>query len=121
MFMSIFNPRVRLSSFSSVRPGLAGVFMRVLIPCCLLFLLNADPLARAEGVDTGYPKSTAGQFSNWPASWTSFNAAINLGNGKVYFFRGAEYIRYDISTARIDQAARPIAGNWSGWPAAFTA
>ena len=40
-------------------------------------------------------------------------AAINWGNGKVYFFSGSQYIRYDIPSGQQDQPAGSIS---SGWP-----
>jgi hypothetical protein len=50
------------------------------------------------------------------ATWTDhISATMNWGNGKVYFFRGAEYLRYDIAMDRPDEGyPRPIAGNWPG-------
>lgn len=50
------------------------------------------------------------------AAWTDrIDAAMNWGNGKVYFFRDGEYLRYDIPMDRPDPGyPRPIAGNWPG-------
>src|SRR5689334_16052762 len=43
------------------------------------------------------------------------DCAVDFGNGKAYFFRGAEYIRYDIASDRADPGfPKPIAGNWPG-------
>ena len=48
--------------------------------------------------------------------------AIDLGKGKIYFFNGGQYTRYDRALDRADSGyPRPILGNWTGWPAAFTA
>ena len=49
---------------------------------------------------TGSTSLNARFGANWPGmpdSWTHFDAAINWGNGKAYFFHGAEYARYDIA------------------------
>src|SRR5579859_2879367 len=38
-----------------------------------------------------------------PQSWSNrINAALNGGDGKVYYFKGREYIRLDIATEKID-------------------
>lgn len=56
---------------------------------------------------------------NWPPDWTSVDAAVNLDNGNIYFFRGRNYIRYEINTRKVTDPT-PIAGNfaggWPGWP-----
>ena len=40
---------------------------------------------------------------------------MNWGNGKVYFFKEDQYIRFDIKTDRADPGfPKPIAGNWPG-------
>jgi Hemopexin len=56
-----------------------------------------------------------------PNDWatTKIDAAVNWGNGKVYFFRGSEYLRYDITFDRADpEYPKSIAGNWNGvWDA----
>ena len=37
------------------------------------------------------------------------------GNGRVYFFKANQYLRYDIAADTVDQDyPRPIAGNWPG-------
>lgn len=62
------------------------------------------------------PRKIAG---NWNLPWTDrIDAAVNWGNGKVYFFRGTEYLRFDITLDRTDDNyPKPIAGNWNGiWP-----
>jgi len=69
----------------------------------------------ADQVDAGFPAPIAANWGNWPASWTSVDASVKWNNGKVYFFRGSEYLRYDIATDRVDAGyPAPISGNWSG-------
>jgi hypothetical protein len=47
------------------------------------------------------------------------DAAVNWGNGKVYFFKEDQYVRYDIAADRMDNGyPRSIAQHWSGLDAA---
>ncbi len=72
-------------------------------------------------MDPLYPKPILGNWPGWPSSWSDgVDAVINWGNGKVYFFRGNQYLRYDIATDRVDGAPRAIAGAWPGWPTSWT-
>ena len=49
------------------------------------------------------------------AGFDSIDAAVNWGNGKAYFFRAGQYVRYDITTDRVDPGyPLPIAGHWPG-------
>ncbi len=57
--------------------------------------------------------------NSWNMPWTDhIDAAVNWGHGKIYFFRGTEYLRYDITLDRMDDDyPKPIEGNWNGiWP-----
>ncbi|MET9065601.1 hemopexin repeat-containing protein [Streptosporangium sandarakinum] len=70
-----------------------------------------------DRADPGYPLPIG---DNWPGLRAAgfdanLDAAINWGNGKVYFFKGPNYLRYDIATDRADPGyPLPIAGNWPG-------
>jgi N-acetyl-anhydromuramyl-L-alanine amidase AmpD len=73
----------------------------------------------SDAVDVG-PTAIA---SGWPALPAAFqsnlDAAVNWGNGKVYFFKGTDYVRYDIAQDRPDFAPMAIAQGWPALPAAF--
>ena len=61
---------------------------------------------------------------NWafPKGWeTGISGAINWGDGKIYFFRGEEYLSYDMASDKVDAGyPRPIAGNWRGFPKSWS-
>lgn len=46
------------------------------------------------------------------------DAAVNWGNGKAYFFKGNQYVRYDIGSDKADPGyPKPInSNNWPGLP-----
>jgi hypothetical protein len=70
----------------------------------------------ADRVDPGYPAAIAGNWPGFPADFAAgINAAVVWNNGKAYFFKGSQYIRYDIASDKVD-AGYPaaIAGNWPG-------
>ena len=73
-----------------------------------------DP--KADKVDQGYPQPIAG---NWPGFTPAFasgvDASVVWNNRKVYFFKGNQYLRYDIAADKVDQGyPLPIAGHWPG-------
>jgi peptidoglycan hydrolase-like protein with peptidoglycan-binding domain len=75
--------------------------------------------------DPGYPRSIAATWRGLPAAFTSnLDAAINGQKqfaGKVYLFKGAEYVRYDWAADKTDAGyPRSIAATWPGLPAGFT-
>ena len=64
----------------------------------------------------GYPKPIANNWPGFPAAFAAgIDAAVVWNNGKAYFFKGANYIRYDIKTDKVDAGyPKPIAGAWPG-------
>ena len=70
----------------------------------------------ADRVDPGYPKTIAGAWRGFPADFASgIDAAVVWNNGKAYFFKGSQYIRYDIAGDLVDPGyPAPIKGNWPG-------
>lgn len=78
----------------------------------------------ADHVDAGYPAPIAGNWPGLPSSFTSnLDAAVVWDNGYAYFFKGAEYVRYDIALDRMSAGyPKPITGNWPGlWPSKIDA
>ncbi|MBI3939580.1 MAG: hypothetical protein HY315_01985, partial [Acidobacteria bacterium] len=73
-----------------------------------------------EGVDEGYPKRISGDWEKLPQEFQSdIDAALfRNSNGKLYFFKGNQYVRLTGSTMD-DDYPRPIAGNWKGLPPEF--
>lgn len=74
--------------------------------------------AGQEGVEAAYlpPNAPRKITGNWTMPWTDrIDAAVNWGNGKIYFFRGSEYLRYDLTQDRMDDGyPLPIDGHWNG-------
>ena len=70
---------------------------------------------------------TPWQGANWPGLpegfYRGFDAALwSEPNDKIYFFKGREYVRVNPANGwpMDDGYPKPIAGNWPGFPAAFT-
>jgi matrix metalloproteinase-14 (membrane-inserted) len=70
---------------------------------------------KADRADPGYPKNINAE--TWPGViWTDgIDAVVNWGNGKAYFFKGGQYIRYDIKADRADPGY-PKNINAETWP-----
>jgi hypothetical protein len=76
----------------------------------------------SDRADNNYPRPLIPRhWPNWPSAWTlGIDAGVVLNNGKAYFFKGREYLRYDIAGDRVDNGyPAPIAGHWQGLPAVF--
>jgi len=69
----------------------------------------------ADRADPGYPQPI--NEKSWPGLiWTEgIDAAVNWGNGKIFFFKGGQYLRYDINKRRVDSGyPKPIDDR--SWP-----
>jgi hypothetical protein len=69
------------------------------------------------GVDKGYPKKIADEWKNWPVDWAGgIDAAVGRPDvGRAYFFRGADYLRYEGKV--LSGYPKKIADEWKKWPA----
>lgn len=78
-------------------------------------------LVNPEGVLEGYPKYTDLNWANWPAHWfEGIDAGLVWDANRAYFFKGAEYIRYNIPEDRVEPGyPKPIKGNWPGLAEVF--
>ncbi len=74
-------------------------------------------------VELGYPqKLESGNWLGWPDHfYKGIDAAVLWNNGKAYFFKGDEYIRYDIYQEMIDPGyPQKIQESWPELPQKFT-
>jgi hypothetical protein len=71
---------------------------------------------KTDKVDSGYPVPILGNWPGWPALFGSgIDAGVLWNNGKAYYFKGSQYIRYDIAADKVDPGyPAAIAGNWPG-------
>ncbi len=71
---------------------------------------------KTDKADAGYPKPIGGNWPGFPANFAAgVNAAVVWNNGKAYFFKGSDYIRYDIAADKTDAGyPKPISGAWPG-------
>ena len=61
------------------------------------------------------PRKT--RFLEWISkNWDGIDAAGAWDNGKIYFFKGGKYVRFDILKNEIDEREHPIRDNWHGMP-----
>jgi hypothetical protein len=75
-------------------------------------------IAKDKG-DPGYPTDIRTHWAGFPAAFAQgIDDAVVWNNGKAYFFKGSEYIRYDIAADKTDASyPQPTAQNWHGfWP-----
>ncbi len=70
-----------------------------------------------------YPRAISGPngWRNMPPAYASgIDAAVNTGNGKIYFLKGNSYVRITFASRTVDEISPPypypVAGNWRGLP-----
>ena len=75
---------------------------------------------KTRSLDPGYPKPIQGTDKQgkpyWPdLTFDRIDAAVNWGDGSVYFFSGTQYVRFNIHEKRVDPGyPRPIHPYWAG-------
>jgi len=69
----------------------------------------------ADRVDPGYPRPIAGNWRDFAERGfgSGLDAAVNWGNEHAYFFRGPEYLRYDLLADTVE-GPYDISRNWKG-------
>jgi|GEM_PF-1566467 len=94
-----------------------------------VYMFKGDQYVRINpddgwNMEAGYPKPIAG---NWPGLPSSFTSGIDAAlwsppNGRIYLFKGSQYVRINPSVGWGVEAGypKPITGNWPGLPADFT-
>jgi OOP family OmpA-OmpF porin len=70
-----------------------------------------------DEAETGYPKSFSDKV--FPGVWKEgIDDALYLGDQKIYFFKGSEFVTYNLNTQTIDPGyPKSITESWPGlWP-----
>ena len=67
-------------------------------------------------VDAGFPAPIAGNWPGMPDEFASgIDEAVVWNDGTAYFFKGSQYVRYDIAADRVEAGyPKPVADNWPG-------
>ncbi len=70
----------------------------------------------SDNTDPGYPKSIEGNWPGWPLDFQQgIDAAVTWDTGKAYFFKGSNYLRYDLTSDNTDPGyPKPIEAKWTG-------
>ncbi len=74
---------------------------------------------QSKSVDAGFPISIALAFSGVPTSWSAINLAVHSGDANVYLHRGSEVLRYNLISAKVEDAPKPNSPAWTGGFLAF--
>jgi hypothetical protein len=75
----------------------------------------SDAGADDPGVDAGAPDAGALDAGPTPSAAPAVDAVFNMGNGKLFFFKGDEYLRYDLATDMADTATPSYPRNTAAW------
>jgi matrix metalloproteinase-14 (membrane-inserted) len=74
----------------------------------------------ANKVDDGYPLPIQGHWP-WPGMpFTRIDAAVMWNDGKAYFFRGDQYVSFDVAANKVDDGyPQPIKDKWQFFESPF--
>lgn len=92
---------------------------------CIYFFKGSNYVRYNWGDDKvpiGYPKLIREKWNNWPSSskWNEVDAATEYKNKYLYFFKGDEYIRYNLRKDKVDKGyPNKIVDYWGNWPSDF--
>lgn len=92
------------------------------------YLFSGDQYLRydvdTDVIDGDYPKFVDDQaWPEWPGAWSDgFDAAFRWDADKAYFFRGDEYLRYNLVDDMVDPDYPKLVDNesWPEWPGAWS-
>ena len=71
-------------------------------------------------VSPGYPRPIAGFWPGWPASWSDgIDGCVRWAGNIAYFFKGRNYIRYDLGLDKVTGGPTEINTAWGNWPAGW--
>ncbi|NHB87409.1 fucose-binding lectin II [Photorhabdus tasmaniensis] len=74
-------------------------------------MIYNDTLNKSEA---NYPQPISNDWPNLPVEFQqNIDDVINL-NGSLYFFKGSQYLKFDIAQAQVSDGPRPIADGWPG-------
>lgn len=84
------------------------------------YFLRGDRVERfdyqTDRVSSGYPRLIAEQWpdlARFQGGARDIEAAFNAGNGKAYFFKGSQFLRYDLESNKADSGyPQSIAAAW---------
>ncbi len=79
---------------------------------CVAFEITADRVAQ------GYPRLISDEWPGLAERGFSegLDAAVRWPDGRIFFFKGAQYLRYDRESLTVTGEPRSIADGWSGLP-----
>jgi hypothetical protein len=71
------------------------------------------------------PQTIAANWGSgrWPSTFASgVDAAVSFTNepALIWFFKGSQYVRYNLASDVVEGGPIDIAPNWPGWPATFS-
>ena len=130
-FISLALPPTMFKSEYRGAPGGAKVFDAALnggqlYPGVVWLFMGEDYIRFnvRTGEIEGDRNTIASQWGGgtWPSQFTiGVDAAVTSAAAPsiIWFLKGAEYIRYNLASDRVEGGPAPIAPNWPGWPAAF--